>query len=108
MKGLVSWVASEILAFVTFSNTFCNSPIVNARLLTVVAVPIWEIGTPDCVKGKLLPGKGLGKLSGPLSFLFYAFEAKDNYNTCEKENWKNYISSHFSKAKLNLCAFVFF
>ena len=29
---------------------------------------------------KLLPGKGLGKLSGPLSFLFYAFEAKDNYN----------------------------
>ena len=29
---------------------------------------------------KILPKGGIGKLTGPLSFLFYAFEAKDNYN----------------------------
>jgi len=29
---------------------------------------------------KILPKGGLGKLSGPLSFIFYALEAKDNYS----------------------------
>ena len=29
---------------------------------------------------KILPKGGLGKISGPLSFIFYALEAKDNYS----------------------------